>query len=313
MLAASFCWSVLLAPASADAAESRSAAASKPQSRAASRQPAAADFDPTPQIPAARARMISGATGLPVRWRFVRFGPRYLGSAGHAKAEQFISRHLEGDRSSRINSPRRPPRAVPDEQHHRKVSRQERRHHRHRRPLRHELSPAQHQLCRRQRRRLQRRTDAGNRQPAARQSPEGYSIWLLFTDGEEATWNGPTPTASTAASNWRKRWDDDGTRSKIKAFLLLDMIGDKELDIDRDTNSTPWLLDVVYAAQPGWASVAFFARQLAIEDDHLPLPRGVPVADIIDLDYGFNNLYHHTPRTPSTNSAPPACKSSATW
>ena len=32
-----------------------------------------------------------------------------------------------------------------------------------------------------------------------------------------------------------------------------------------------------------------------LEDDHLPFARvGVPVADIIDLNYGYNNSYHHT-------------------
>ena len=32
-----------------------------------------------------------------------------------------------------------------------------------------------------------------------------------------------------------------------------------------------------------------------IEDDHLPfVKRGVPSADVIDLDYGYNNVFHHT-------------------
>ena len=33
----------------------------------------------------------------------------------------------------------------------------------------------------------------------------------------------------------------------------------------------------------------------AVDDDHLPfVQRGVPSIDIIDLDYGPNNSYHHT-------------------
>ena len=32
-----------------------------------------------------------------------------------------------------------------------------------------------------------------------------------------------------------------------------------------------------------------------MDDDHLPFVRlGVPVADIIDLNYGYNNVFHHT-------------------
>ena len=39
----------------------------------------------------------------------------------------------------------------------------------------------------------------------------------------------------------------------------------------------------------------FFAREGAVSDDHLPfLKIGVPSADIIDIDYGYNNVFHHT-------------------
>jgi Zn-dependent M28 family amino/carboxypeptidase len=39
----------------------------------------------------------------------------------------------------------------------------------------------------------------------------------------------------------------------------------------------------------------FFTTTTSVEDDHLPFARaGMPVADIIDLDYGYNNSFHHT-------------------
>jgi Zn-dependent M28 family amino/carboxypeptidase len=39
----------------------------------------------------------------------------------------------------------------------------------------------------------------------------------------------------------------------------------------------------------------FFKQTEAIEDDHLPfVQRGVPSIDIIDMDYGPNDSYHHT-------------------
>ena len=38
-----------------------------------------------------------------------------------------------------------------------------------------------------------------------------------------------------------------------------------------------------------------FQRDEAVEDDHLAfVHRGVPSIDIIDLDYGPDNSYHHT-------------------
>jgi Zn-dependent M28 family amino/carboxypeptidase len=127
---------------------------------------------------------------------------------------------------------------------------------------------------------------------------DGYSVWLLWTDAEEAvrTWSDSDSLYGT--KHLAARWQQDGTTKKIKAFLLTDMIGDADLDIDRDANSTQWLEDVVYeaATRLGYQS-HFFARNNAIQDDHLPFMKiGVPCADIIDINYGYNNVFHHTPQ-----------------
>ena len=53
---------------------------------------------------------------------------------------------------------------------------------------------------------------------------------------------------------------------------------------------------VVYeaATRLGYQS-HFFARKNALSDDHLPfMAMGVPCADIIDINYGYNNVFHHT-------------------
>jgi len=126
---------------------------------------------------------------------------------------------------------------------------------------------------------------------------EGYSIWLAFLDGEESMqqeWK--TADALWGSRHLAAKWQADGTASKIKAFLLADMIGDADLDIQRDENSTGWLEDVVLqAAQSLGYQSYFFQATGAVEDDHLPFAKvGIPVADIIDLNYGYNNSYHHT-------------------
>ena len=125
---------------------------------------------------------------------------------------------------------------------------------------------------------------------------DGYSIWLVFFDGEEAiqTWSASDSTYGSrhlAAKRGR-----DGTLGKIKAFMLADMIGDKDLDIERETRSTGWLVDLVrQAAHKYGYDRYFFQTEEAVEDDHLAfLDRGVPSIDVIDLDYGPNNSYHHT-------------------
>jgi Zn-dependent M28 family amino/carboxypeptidase len=125
---------------------------------------------------------------------------------------------------------------------------------------------------------------------------EGYSVWLVFFDGEEAI-NAWSRSDSTYGSrHLAARWGRDGTLGQIKAFMLADMIGDKDLDIQRESNSTGWLVLLVgQAAKKFGYEHYFFQREMAVEDDHLPfVERGVPSIDVIDLDYGPNNSYHHT-------------------
>jgi Zn-dependent M28 family amino/carboxypeptidase len=131
---------------------------------------------------------------------------------------------------------------------------------------------------------------------------DGYSVWLVWDDAEEAmkpdTEKPFMDDSLYGISHLAEKWQADGTLKKIKAFLLADMIGDADLNIDRDLNSTPWLEDVVReaATQLGYQS-HFFARNNQVSDDHLPfMKRGVPCADLIDFSYGYNNVFWHSPQ-----------------
>jgi glutaminyl-peptide cyclotransferase len=126
---------------------------------------------------------------------------------------------------------------------------------------------------------------------------DGYSVWIALLDGEESMtrqWN--SDDALWGSRHLARKWKDDGTSKKVKAFLLADMIGDADLGVYRDENSTAWLESLVLqaATRLGYQS-HFFATTTSVEDDHLPFARaGMPVADLIDLDYGYNNSFHHT-------------------
>jgi len=134
--------------------------------------------------------------------------------------------------------------------------------------------------------------------------PEGYSVWLVFDDGEEAVkeWfanNGKDNLYGTR--HLAAKWSQDGTLGKIKAFLVADMIADKDLNIDHSENSTPWLNDILKTAAKNTGHSAYiFKYSEAEEDDHLPFAlRGVPVLDVIDAHYGpvtqsTPDGYHHT-------------------
>jgi Zn-dependent M28 family amino/carboxypeptidase len=125
---------------------------------------------------------------------------------------------------------------------------------------------------------------------------EGYSIWLVFFDGEEAIQSWSASDSTYGSRHLAARWGRDGTLGKIRAFMLADMIGDKDLDIQRESKSTGWLVELVrQAAHKFGYDRYFFQTEEAVEDDHLPfVERGVPSIDVIDLDYGPNNSYHHT-------------------
>ena len=125
---------------------------------------------------------------------------------------------------------------------------------------------------------------------------DGYSVWVVWLDGEEAIQKWSATDGTYGSRHLADKWKKDGTAAKIKGFLLLDMVGDSDLNIDRDQNSTPWMEDLVYeaASRIGYQS-HFFGRPIAVNDDHQPFAAvGVPVADLIDFDYGYNDVFWHT-------------------
>jgi glutaminyl-peptide cyclotransferase len=112
------------------------------------------------------------------------------------------------------------------------------------------------------------------------------TIELLFLDGEEAVveWQGNDNTYGSRYYVEAAR--KSGALKTLRAFILLDMIGDRNLTIRRESNSTRWLTDIVWGAAKKLGHRAFMDEETAVEDDHLPfLKAGVPSLDIIDLDY----------------------------
>ncbi len=124
----------------------------------------------------------------------------------------------------------------------------------------------------------------------------GYGVWLVWFDAEEAMRAWSATDSLYGSRHLAARWQQDGTAKKIRAFLLADMVGDADLNIEHESNSTPWLEDLLYQAATRLGHQShFFARTLAVEDDHLPFVRiGVPAADVIDLDYGYEDVFHHS-------------------
>src|SRR5207248_3569465 len=97
-------------------------------------------------------------------------------------------------------------------------------------------------------------------------------LWLLWDDAEESMqlpWN--DPESLYGVRHLTEKWEKDGTLKKLKAFILEDMIGDADLNIDRVVEATPWLSDLVLqAATNVGAKSHFFRREISFEDDYTP-------------------------------------------
>ena len=113
------------------------------------------------------------------------------------------------------------------------------------------------------------------------------TIELLFLDGEEAVgeWQGTDHTYGSR--HYVQVARRGGSLTSLKALLLVDMIGDRDLRIRRDMNSTAWLTDIIWNAASAQKLGEYFSNdRTEIEDDHLPfVEAGVPSVDIIDLEY----------------------------
>jgi Peptidase family M28 len=132
------------------------------------------------------------------------------------------------------------------------------------------------------------------------------NVWFAFFDGEEAQGNWTDSGSVQWIDNTNNTYGSremaasmalSGDLKRIKAMILADMIGPPNLRIKRETNSTPWLNDLIWgtAARLGYSNVFINDSFTVTGDDHLSfIRRGVPGTDIIDFD--IQTTYWHTPQ-----------------
>lgn len=126
--------------------------------------------------------------------------------------------------------------------------------------------------------------------------PLADDVYLVWFDGEEALVEWSATDGLYGSRHLAERWRGDGTLSRLKALINVDMIGDRGLEILQEANSTAWLRELIWrtAVRSGHGG-AFGSGYGAIEDDHIPFLRaGVAACDLIDFSYGPGNAYWHT-------------------
>lgn len=117
--------------------------------------------------------------------------------------------------------------------------------------------------------------------------PRIDDVYLAFFDGEEAFGEWSDTDSLYGSRHLAARWHQDGTLQRLKALINVDMIGDKNLDIPRETNGNAALNKLVWSTAADLGYKAFFIdQQIGEDDDHMPFVRaGVPAIDLIDIDY----------------------------
>jgi glutaminyl-peptide cyclotransferase len=127
--------------------------------------------------------------------------------------------------------------------------------------------------------------------------PHEFTYEFVWFDGEEAVckdWDAcgtpDSPDNTYGSRYYVQAAQKANALPSLKAMILFDMIGARDVKIRRETDySTPWLNDVVWAAAKrlGHGDIFVNADGPVGGDDHLPFAKaGVPSIDIIDLaDY----------------------------
>ncbi|MDA0372565.1 MAG: M28 family peptidase [Planctomycetota bacterium] len=137
------------------------------------------------------------------------------------------------------------------------------------------------------------------------QKPIAPNVWLLWFDGEESLeWEWNDEKALMGSTHWVETMHADtalfpeGLSKRLRAFVLLDLLGDVNLKIDRDLESNPKLLEIFKdtASEMGKSGV-LYRYESPMKDDHIPFKRkSVRVIDLIDFQY--RAPVQHGPNTP---------------
>lgn len=131
-----------------------------------------------------------------------------------------------------------------------------------------------------------------------------YAVWIVFFDGEEAQKEWSDLDSRYGSRDLAAKMAMNGDLKNIRAMLLADIVGGKNLQILQDSSSTPELTRLVWttAQKLGYGKI-FLNQQTSVEDDHDSfLKRGVPAVDVIN-DFVHSGYWHTTQDTMDKISA----------
>jgi hypothetical protein len=129
--------------------------------------------------------------------------------------------------------------------------------------------------------------------------PLPYTVMFGFLDGEECIEAYSANDGLHGSRRLVKQLQARGVAKNIKAVILLDMVGDCDLNIAIPHNADRYLRKIALeAARRGGERDKFGLASNNVLDDHVPfLEAGIPAIDLIDFEYGSKpglNDYWHT-------------------
>ncbi len=130
--------------------------------------------------------------------------------------------------------------------------------------------------------------------------PLPFNVLIAFFDGEECRREYGPRDGLHGSRRLAGQLVADGRAASVRAVIILDMVGDRDLNVTLPRNGTPALMSAAFrAAEAGGVRDKFSLYRDALVDDHQPfLEAGMPAVDIIDFEYGSapgRNDYWHTP------------------
>lgn len=117
-------------------------------------------------------------------------------------------------------------------------------------------------------------------------------VWLVFFDAEDQGGIPGWDVWSIGARAFVQEYN-----LKPQAVVIVDMVGDRDLNITQEKRSNKRLNNEIWkvAADLGFSKFFIAEEKYNIEDDHVPfLDAGIPAIDIIDIEYRYWHTTYDT-------------------
>jgi hypothetical protein len=130
-----------------------------------------------------------------------------------------------------------------------------------------------------------------------------FGVDFILFDGEELVYDGDRDPYFLGSQHFAEQYRDKPPEHKYRWGVLLDMVGDTDLQLFQEENSVTWrdtrpLVSQIWGLAQRLGVREFIARpKYLIRDDHLALRNTakIPTCDVIDFDYPYWHTEGDTP------------------